>query len=178
MHFAIDLSNVYMTTKLEGANTYFLPFNQGSNGAGNVGGKGNPVNSDGYDTAYLWEQVLCKERLLEILHKYLHLQVERDEKGNMKSERMIFPRYHQLDVVTKLLADVTVQAKTTSFSTVQGRESLILLRGLHIVFQGFTTTKTKRFFSLLLLLRIDVCLIVSCRILFISLTTLKVLYRK
>lgn len=106
VHFAVDLSNVYMTTKLEGANTYFLPFNQGSNSAGNVGGKGNPMNSDGYDTAYLWEQVLCKERLLEILHKYLHLQVERDEKGNVKSERMIFPRYHQLDVVTKLLADV------------------------------------------------------------------------
>lgn len=106
VHFAVDLSNVYMTTRLEGANTYFLPFNQGSNGAGNVGGKGNPVNPDGYDTAYLWEQVLCKERLLEILHKYLHLQVEYDDKGNVKSERMIFPRYHQLDVVTKLLADV------------------------------------------------------------------------
>lgn len=106
VHFAVDLSNVYMTTKLEGANTYFLPFNQGSNGAGNVGGKGNPVNFDGYDTAYLWEQVLCKDCLLEILHKYLHLQVERDEKGNVQSERMIFPRYHQLDVVTKLLADV------------------------------------------------------------------------
>ena len=106
VHFAVDLSNVYMTTKLEGANTYLLPFNQGSNGAGNVGGKDNPVNSYGYDTAYLWEKVLCKDRLLEILHKYLHLQIERDEKGNVKSERMIFPRYHQLDVVTKLLADV------------------------------------------------------------------------
>lgn len=106
VHFAVDLSNVYMTTRLEGANTFFLPFNQGSNGAGNVGGKGNPVNPDGYDTAYLWEQVLCKERLLEILHKYLHLQIEYDDKGNVKSERMIFPRFHQLDVVTKLLADV------------------------------------------------------------------------
>lgn len=106
VHFAVDLSNVYMTTRLEGANTYFLPFNQGSNGAGNVGGKGNPVNPNGYDMAYLWEQVLCKDRLLEILHKYLHLQVEYDDKGNVKSERMIFPRYHQLDVVTKLLADV------------------------------------------------------------------------
>ncbi len=106
VHFAVDLSNVYMTTKLEGANTYFLPFNQGDNGAGNVGGKGNPINPNGYDTAYLWEQVLCKDRLLEIIHKYLHFQVERDEKGNIKSERMIFPRYHQLDVVTKLLADV------------------------------------------------------------------------
>ena len=106
VHFAVDLSRVYMTTKLEGAKTYFLPFNQGSNGAGNVGGQGNPINEDGYDTAYLWEDVLCKDRLLEILHKYLHLQVERDDKGEIKSERMIFPRYHQLDVVTKLLADV------------------------------------------------------------------------
>ncbi|MBQ8906577.1 MAG: type I restriction endonuclease subunit R [Ruminococcus sp.] len=106
VHFAVDLSNVYMTTHLEGASTYFLPFNQGSNGAGNVGGKGNPINENGYDTAYLWEQVLVKDRLLEILHKYLHLQVERDDKGNVKSERMIFPRYHQLDVVTRLLADV------------------------------------------------------------------------
>lgn len=105
-HFAVDLSNVYMTTRLEGANTYFLPFNQGSNGAGRVGGKGNPVNSNGYDTAYLWEKVLCKDMLLEILHKYLHLQTEYDENGNVKSEKMIFPRYHQLDVVTKLLADV------------------------------------------------------------------------
>ncbi len=107
VHFAVDLTNVYMTTRLEGAKTYFLPFNQGSNGAGNVGGKGNPVNPNGYDTAYLWESVLSKDKLLEILHKYLHLEVKRDEKtGEILSERMIFPRYHQLDVVTKLLEDV------------------------------------------------------------------------
>jgi len=107
VHFAVDLTNVYMTTKLEGNETYFLPFNQGSNGAGNVGGKGNPINGEGYDTAYLWEKVLCRESLLEILHKYLHLEVKRDKKtGEILSERMIFPRYHQLDVVSKLLADV------------------------------------------------------------------------
>ena len=106
VHFAVDLTNVYMTTRLEGPKTYFLPFNQGSNGAGNVGGKGNPDNEDGYDTAYLWEEVLCKDRLLEILQKYMHLEQEKDEKGTIISERMIFPRYHQLDVVTKLLADV------------------------------------------------------------------------
>ena len=107
VHFAVDLSNVFMTTRLEGEDTCFLPFNQGSNGAGKVGGKGNPINPDGYDTAYLWQTVLCKDRLLEILHKYMHLQVDRDPKtGAVKSERMIFPRYHQLDVVTKLLADV------------------------------------------------------------------------
>lgn len=107
VHFAVDLANVYMTTRLEGDKTYFLPFNQGSNGAGYVGGKGNPTNQDGYDTAYLWENVLCKDRLLEIIQKYLHLETKRDSKtGEILSERMIFPRYHQLDVVTKLLADV------------------------------------------------------------------------
>lgn len=109
VHFAVDLYNVFMTTRLQGANTYFLPFNQGSNGSGNVGGKGNPQNPDGYQTAYLWEKVLAKDSLLEILHKYMHLQVEvsEDKNGNKtRKETMIFPRYHQLDVVTKLLADV------------------------------------------------------------------------
>ena len=106
VHFAVDLTNVYMTTRLEGSHTYFLPFNQGSNGAGNVGGKGNPNNENGYDTAYLWENVLCKDRLLEILQKYMHLQQTTDSSGAVVSERMIFPRYHQLDVVTKLLSNV------------------------------------------------------------------------
>lgn len=107
VHFAVDLTNVYMTTRLAGPRTYFLPFNQGSNGAGKVGGKGNPNNDNGYDTAYLWENVLCKDRLLEILQKYMHLQQDIDTKtGEVKSETMIFPRYHQLDVVTKLLIDV------------------------------------------------------------------------
>lgn len=107
VHFAVDLTQVYMTTRLEGERTCFLPFNQGSNGAGRVGGRGNPVNENDYDTSYLWKDVLCKERLLEILSKYLHLKVERDKNtGEIKSETMIFPRFHQLDVVTKLLADV------------------------------------------------------------------------
>ena len=109
VHFAVDLYNVFMTTRLQGVNTYFLPFNQGSNGSGNVGGKGNPQNPDGYQTAYLWEKVLAKDSLLEILHKYMHLQVEiKEDKNGSKThkETMIFPRFHQLDVVTKLLADV------------------------------------------------------------------------
>jgi len=109
VHFAVDLYEVNMTTKLNGANTYFLPFNQGSNGSGNIGGKGNPLNYDGYQTAYLWEKVLCKDRLMEILHKYMHLKKDekKDKDGNKTiEETLIFPRYHQLDVVTKILQDV------------------------------------------------------------------------
>lgn len=115
VHFAVDLTNVYMTTRLTGPATYFLPFNQGSNGAGKVGGKGNPNNDTGYDTSYLWENVLCKDRLLEILQKYMHLQQEFDEKGNLISETMIFPRYHQLDAVTKLLEDVKVNGSGRNY---------------------------------------------------------------
>lgn len=115
LHFAVDLTNVYMTTRLEGAHTYFLPFNQGSNGAGKVGGKGNPVNPNGYDTAYLWERVLCKDSLMEILQKYMHLQQEYDKNGNLVKETMIFPRYHQLDVVTKLLEDVKKNGSGKSY---------------------------------------------------------------
>ena len=81
--------------------TFFLPFNQGSGGAGNVGGAGNPPNPHG-ETSYLWREVLTKDRLLEILQKYMHLH--KGETG--EKDRLIFPRYHQLDVVTKLIADV------------------------------------------------------------------------
>lgn len=110
VHFAVDLYDVYMTTRLQGASTYFLPFNQGSKGAGNVGGKGNPQIEDDYLTSYLWKRVLKKDSLMEILQKYMHLKVEdiKDKDGKItgKKETMIFPRYHQLDVVTKLLEDV------------------------------------------------------------------------
>ena len=110
VHFAVDLYDVYMTTRLQGTSTYFLPFNQGSNGAGNVGGKGNPQIEDDYLTSYLWKRVLKKDSLMEILQKYMHLKVEdiKDKNGKItgKKETMIFPRYHQLDVVTKLLEDV------------------------------------------------------------------------
>lgn len=112
VYFAVDLYDVYMTTKLEGKNTYFLPFNQGSNGAGHDGGAGNPQNPHGYATSYLWEKVLQKDSLLEILQKYIHLDIKEQkvikdnkEKKEIK-KKIIFPRYHQLDVVTKLVEDV------------------------------------------------------------------------
>ena len=103
-----------MATKLAGKDTYFLPFNQGSNGAGQDGGKGNPPNPDGYPTAYLWEQVFQKDSMMDILQKFIHLQVKEEKKRMpdgaeklVKKKTLIFPRYHQLDVVRKLLEDVS-----------------------------------------------------------------------
>lgn len=113
-YFAVDHTEVWMTTKLEGKNTYFLPFNQGSEGAGRDGGKGNPANPDGYPTAYLWEYVFEKNSMMDILQKFIHLQIKEDKKvdknGNInvsKKRTLIFPRYHQLDVVRKMITDVS-----------------------------------------------------------------------
>lgn len=112
-YFAVDHTEVWMTTKLDGKNTWFLPFNQGSNGAGNDGGKGNPANPDGYPTSYLWENVLQKDSMMDILQKFIHLQTKVDKQHlpdgterTIKKKSLIFPRYHQLDVVRKLIADV------------------------------------------------------------------------
>ena len=94
--FCVDLNEAWMTTKLAGEKTYFLPFNQGSNGAGNDGGKGNPPNPDGYPTDYLWKEVFQADSMLDIIQKFISLQ----------GDKLIFPRYHQMDVVRKLIADV------------------------------------------------------------------------
>ena len=111
-YFAVDHYDVQMTTKLDGKNTRYLPFNQGSNGAGNVGGAGNPPNSYGYSTDYLWKNVLKKDSLMEILQKFVHLEVKEEKEVKNGKERkiikkkIIFPRFHQLDVVRKLLWNV------------------------------------------------------------------------
>jgi type I restriction enzyme R subunit len=98
VHFAVSTSEVCMTTKLEGTKTTFLPFNQGNDGAA-----GNPVYpSGGYRTAYLWEQVWAREGWLEILGRYC---IARRDKAK-RIERVIFPRFHQLDVTRKLQAAV------------------------------------------------------------------------
>jgi type I restriction enzyme R subunit len=109
VHFAVDLKEVYMTTKLENGNTSFLPFNQGLGGAGNVGGAGNPARNDNFEVAYLWENVLYKDSLMEILQKFIHLEKKTTQDAEAKkieNKNIIFPRYHQLDVVRKLLFDV------------------------------------------------------------------------
>ncbi len=109
LFLAMDLYQCTMTTKLEGKETRFLPFNQGSHGAGRDGGKGNPPveNHADYVTSYVWKNVLQKDSLLDILQKFIHDTWETDpsSKGG-KRRKLIFPRYHQLDVVRKLVADV------------------------------------------------------------------------
>ena len=113
-YFAVDHTEVWMTTQLSGKDTNFLPFNQGSNGAGRDGGKGNPPNPNGYPTAYLWEEVFQKDSMMDILQKFIHLQVTEEKKLQpdgtekvVRKKRLIFPRYHQLDVVRKMIAHVS-----------------------------------------------------------------------
>ena len=103
VHFAVDQDEVFMTTKLEGSKTYWLPFNQGINN-----GKGNPQNPDGYRTSYLWENILPKNSWMDILQRFIHLQTEEFvfEGRVRKKEKLIFPRYHQLDSVRAITSDV------------------------------------------------------------------------
>lgn len=111
-YFAVDLYEVWMTTELKGDGTYFLPFNQGSDGAGNPGGKGNPANPNGYVTSYLWEEVFTKDSLLDLIHRFITITEEKKEtlvNGVAKKsivKKIIFPRFHQYDVVHKVLDDV------------------------------------------------------------------------
>jgi len=100
-HFAVDDSEAQFTTKLAGKASWFLPFNKGVND-----GAGNPVNPNGCKTGYLWSDILTPEGLTDILENYAQVVIETDKKTGKKKESQIFPRYHQLDVVRKLLADV------------------------------------------------------------------------
>jgi type I restriction enzyme R subunit len=106
VHFAVDPDLVSMTTRIEGKSPQWLPFNRGHHN-----GAGNPPGEDGnYRTAYLWEQVLARDSLLDILARYIHLQIEerqiRTSSGlrTVRKEAMIFPRYHQLTAVRKLVS--------------------------------------------------------------------------
>jgi type I restriction enzyme R subunit len=100
VHFAVDDHEVRMCTHLKGKASWFLPFNKGWND-----GAGNPPNPNGLKTDYLWKQVLTKRSLTDILENYAQVIDETDERGRKKPPKQVFPRYHQLDVVRKLLAD-------------------------------------------------------------------------
>ena len=105
VHFAVDPDEAWMTTQLKGSETEFLPFNRGNNH-----GAGNPPAAGNWKTHYLWDEVLQADSLLEILQRFMHLEVKerqvRTDKGarTVRKETMIFPRYHQLDCVRRLVA--------------------------------------------------------------------------
>jgi type I restriction enzyme R subunit len=98
-HFAVDDSEVRFCTELKGKASWFLPFNKGYND-----GAGNPPNPDGLKTEYLWKNILTKEGLTDILENYAQIVEVKNERTGRKKRIQIFPRYHQLDVVRKLLS--------------------------------------------------------------------------
>lgn len=98
VHFAVDTDEVYMTTKLNGANTFFLPFNLGHNH-----GKGNPPNPFGHKTSYLWEEILTRQSVANIIQHFVRFDGK--DTDPLSKKNLYFPRYHQLDVVRKLVAD-------------------------------------------------------------------------
>ena len=98
VHFALDTDEIHMTTELKKEKTYFLPFNKGDGF-----GKGNPEHETGYKTTYLWDEILQKDSLFDILQRFIELKIEENKKDKKKKKKqLIFPRYHQLDAVRKI----------------------------------------------------------------------------
>lgn len=100
VHFAVDPDEAWMCAQLAGNDSNFLPFNKGFNF-----GKGNPVNPKGHKTAYLWEDILPRRSLTNIIEQFAKFTVEKDKKTGKERKALFFPRYHQLDVVRGILAD-------------------------------------------------------------------------
>ncbi len=98
VHFAVDTDEVYMTTKLDGGNTFFLPFNLGYNF-----GKGNPPNPFGHKTSYLWDKILTRNSVANIIQHFVRFDGR--DTDPLSKKTLYFPRYHQLDVVRRLVAD-------------------------------------------------------------------------
>ena len=118
VNFAMDLKEVYMTTKLSGDGTFFLPFNMG-NGEGVNAGRGNPTYEDRYSVWYMWEDILKKDTVLDLISKFIFIE-SKENVGEVTGkkiikEAVIFPRYHQLDVIRKLLADVRVNRTSQNY---------------------------------------------------------------
>lgn len=120
VNFAMDLNEVHMCTRLEKEKTNFLPFNQG-NGEGVYAGKGNPLREDDYPVCYMWQDVLTKDSILELIKKFIFVEVKEKKDENDKpikgsrEEKLIFPRYHQRDAIQSLLADVKVNGSNQNY---------------------------------------------------------------
>ena len=103
-HFAVDPDLIYVSTHLQGPKTGFLPFNQGRNN-----GAGNPPSWKGFATAYLWDRVWARDSVLDLVQHFTHVVEEEDDKGRKTGKRsLIFPRYHQLDAVRRLVDDARI----------------------------------------------------------------------
>ena len=98
VHFAVDPDEAFMCAQLAGNDSNFLPFNKGFNY-----GKGNPVNPNGHKTAYLWQEILPRRSLTNIIEQFAKFTVEKDKKTGKERKALFFPRYHQLDVVRRLV---------------------------------------------------------------------------
>ncbi|MBD5626582.1 MAG: type I restriction endonuclease subunit R [Desulfovibrio sp.] len=118
VNFAMDLTEVHMTTRLNGEATVFLPFNRG-NGEGVNAGAGNPALPDKFSVAYMWEDILKKDTILDLISRFMLVDVEEREDGATGKkevvENLIFPRYHQLDAIRKLLADVRANGTALNY---------------------------------------------------------------
>lgn len=114
VHFAVSTDEIQMTTKLDGANTVFLPFNLGNNG-----GAGNPVNPNGAATSYLWERVLQRDNWLQILERFVNLQITEKVDpitgARSRSTQIIFPRFHQWEAVTSLLETTSIEGPGSKY---------------------------------------------------------------
>ena len=102
VHFTVDTEEAYMTTRLNGAGTFFLPFNLGNNY-----GKGNPPNAFGHRTYYLWEEILTRRSVANIIQHFVRFDGK--DSDPLAKKTLYFPRYHQLDVVRKLIADASTK---------------------------------------------------------------------
>ena len=118
VNFAMDLREVYMTTKLNGKDTYFMPFNQGT-GNGVDTGAGNPPCETDHPVHYMWDDILTKDSILDLISKYIIIQTSEKKNEitgkNEIKENVIFPRYHQLDAVRKILDDVKVKLTSMNY---------------------------------------------------------------
>jgi len=147
VHFAVDTDEVFMTTRLQGGRTKYLPFNKGCNK-----GKGNPVNpKGGHKMAYLWEEVLVKDSWMDILGRFAHLETKeiRVDGRSVRKETMIFPRYHQLDAVRKLGADALANGSGKNYliqhSAGSGKSNSIAWLAYRLA--GIHDVKDKRIFD-------------------------------
>ncbi len=149
VHFAVDDAEVMMCTALAGEKSWFLPFNKGVND-----GAGNPVNPHGLKTAYLWEYILQKESLSDILENYAQMVREKDEETGRSKEKCIWPRYHQLEAVRLLLADTKAheggQRYLIQHSAGSGKSNSITWLAFQLVNMKQADSLTPRFESVII----------------------------